>query len=65
MIDYVIDNYKSKAKYINSKQGIRFVSSYKYQMVGHNANGFDNYIELYSLPSSYKCMKIIKTSRGF
>ena len=33
-------------------------------MVGHNAFGFDNYIVLNSLPSSYKCIKIIKTSGG-
>ena len=33
-------------------------------MVGHNAGGFDNYIVLNSLPSLYKSLKIIKTSRG-
>ena len=33
-------------------------------MNGHNASGFDNYIVLNSLPNCYKCIKIIKTSRG-
>ena len=33
-------------------------------MVGHNASGFDNNIVLNSLPSSYKCIKVNKTSRG-
>ena len=33
-------------------------------MVGHNACGFDNYIVINSLLSSYKCIKVIKTSRG-
>ena len=33
-------------------------------MVGDNASGFDNYIVLNSLPSSCKCIKRIKTSRG-
>ena len=33
-------------------------------MFGHNASGFDNYIVLNSLPSSYKCIKVLKTSKG-
>ena len=33
-------------------------------MFGHNASGFDIYIVINSVPSSYKCMKRIKTSRG-
>ena len=64
MIDYVIKNCKGKPKYITDKHNKKIISSYKYQMVGHNASGFDNYIVLNSLPSSYKCIKIIKTSRG-
>ena len=39
------------------------ISSYKYQFVGHNAIGFDNYIVLNSLPKSHTSVKIIKTSR--
>ena len=64
MIIYVIDNYKGKPKYVINADGKEVLSSYNYQMVGHNASGFDNYIVLNSLPSSYKCIKIIKTSRG-
>ena len=64
MIDYVRNKYKGKPKYVANKYGKRVVSSYKNQMVGHNAIGFDNYIVLNSLPNSYKCKKIIKTSRG-
>ena len=33
-------------------------------MVGHNASGFDIYLQLNSLQSSYECVKILKTSRG-
>ena len=40
------------------------LSSYNYQMVGHNASGFDNYIVLKSLPRSYKRLKVVKTPRG-
>ena len=40
------------------------LSSYEYQMVGHYASGFDNYNVVISLPSSYKCINIIKTSIG-
>ena len=46
------------------KKGNRILSSYKYQKVGHNASGFDNHIVLNSLPSSYKCLKKLKTSGG-
>ena len=63
-IYYVINNYKRKPKYVIKRNAARILSSYKYQMVGHNASGFDNYIVLNSLPSSYKCIKIFKTSRG-
>ena len=64
MIDYVINIYEGKTKYVIIKYGKQVLSSYKYQMVGHNASGFDNYSVLNSLPSSYKCIKINKTSRG-
>ena len=63
-IDYVVNNYNSKPNYVIDKYGKQVLSSYKYQMVGHNASGFDKYIVLNSLPNSYKCIKIIKTSRG-
>ena len=40
---------------------------YRYQLIGHNASGFDNATVLTSLPKEYtnKNMKIIKTSGGF
>ena len=34
-------------------------------MVGHNAIGFDNYVDLKSLPKAYTSIKIMKTSRAF
>ena len=40
------------------------IFSYKYQVVGHNASGFDNYIVLNTLPKSYFNNKRLKTSRG-
>ena len=64
MIVYVINIYKVKPKYVIDKHGNRIISSSKYQKVGHNASDFDNYLVLNSLPSSYKCTKIFKTSRG-
>ena len=64
MIDYVTNNYKGKPKYVINKYGKQDLSSYKNQIVGHNASGFQNYIVLNSLPSSYKCVKLIKTPRG-
>ena len=63
MIDYIINNYKGKPKYVFKKHGKRILSWYKYQMIGHNASGLDNYIVLNSIPSSYKCIKIIKTTK--
>ena len=63
MIDFVENNYKGKRKYVVDKYGKQVLSSYKYQMVGHNAPGFDNCIVLNSLPSSYKRIELIKTSR--
>ena len=40
------------------------MSSYKYQIVGHNASGFDNCIVLKTLPKSYTNVKKMKISRG-
>ena len=60
MIDYIIKNYKGKPKFVISKHNKNIISSYKYQTVGHNASGFDKYIALNSLRSSYKCIKKIK-----
>ena len=54
MIDYVIKNYEGKPKYVNDKDGEQELSSNKYQMVGYNASGFDNYSVVKSSPSSYK-----------
>ena len=63
MNDYIINNYKGQSKYISSNYGKLVLSSYQYQTVGHSASGFDNSIVLNSLPNSYKCIKIIRTSR--
>ena len=67
MNKYIIANYKGKPKYFKDKNGEFKISSYRYQLIGHNASGFDNAIVLNSLPKEYtnKNMKIIKTSRGF
>ena len=67
MIKYITTNYKGKPKYSRDKNGEFKMSSYRYQLIGHNASGFDNAIVLNSLPKEYtdKNMKIIKTSRGF
>ena len=64
VIKNVIINYKSKPNYVIMKHGNPRISSYKYQMVGHNASGFDNYTVMNSLPSSHKCIKIFETSYG-
>ena len=50
MIYYIIRNYKNEPKYVIGKHENQVLSSYKYQLVGHNASGFDNYIVLNSLP---------------
>ena len=63
MIEHVVNIYKGKPKYDINKRGNGILSPYKYQMIHHNASGSVNYIVLKSLPSSYKCIKIIKTSR--
>ena len=67
MIKYIIANYKGKPKYFKDKNGEFKISSYRYQLIGHNASGFDNAIVLNSLLKEYtnKNTKIIKTSRGF
>ena len=64
MINFIINNYKGKPKYFKDKNGDYKISSYKYQLIGHNASGFDNAIVLNSLPKTY-FPKIIHTSRGF
>ena len=48
MIDYVINNYKGKPKYLINKYGKQVLSSYKYQLFSHNASGFDIYIVINS-----------------
>ena len=60
MIDFIENKYKGQTKLITIKYGKHVLSSYKYQMVEHNAGGFDNYIVLNSLPMSYKCKKVFK-----
>ena len=63
MINYIIANYKGKPKYYKDKNGDFKLSSYNYQLIGHNAAGFDNAIVLNSLPKTYT-RKVIQTSRG-
>ena len=67
MIKYIISNYEGKPKYFKDKNGEFKISSYRYQLIGHNASGFDNDIVLNSLLKEYtnKNTKIMKTSRGF
>ena len=60
MIDYVVKNYKGEPNYVINRYGKQVLSSYKYQMVGHNASRFDSYIILNSLTSSYNCIKLKK-----
>ena len=62
MIIYVLIVYKGKPKNVINQHGPQILSPYKYQLVGHNASSFDNYILLNSLPSSYNCIKILKSS---
>ena len=57
MIDYVVNIHKGKPKYFIDKHRNRILSSNKYQMVGQNASGFDNYIVLNSVPSWYKVIE--------
>ena len=65
MIKFFVNNYEGEPKIITNKHGKKIISTYKYQFVGQNASGFDNYIVLNSLPKSSATVKIIKTSRGF
>ena len=63
MIDFIVKNYKGKPKFFKNKDGNYKISCFKYQLIAHNASGFDNYIVLNSLPKTY-FPKIIHTSRG-
>ena len=63
MIIFIVKNYKGKPKFFKNKDGDYKISCYKYQLIGHNSSGFDNYIVLNSLPKTY-FPKIIHTSRG-
>ena len=60
MINYVVKNHKGTPKTFTNKYGERKASSYKNQMVGQNASGFDNFILLNSLLKSYTSVKKIK-----
>ena len=64
MIKYIIKIYKGKPKSFKDKNDEFKISSYKYQLIGHNARGFDKAVVLNSLPKEYtnKNLKIIKTS---
>ena len=65
MIKSVTTNYKGQPKNCKDENSEFKLSSYRYQLIGHNASGFDNAIVLSSLPKEYtgKNMKIKKTSR--
>ena len=62
MIDSVTDIYKGQPNYNTNKYGKRVLSSYKYQLDGHNASGFEKFKVLNSLPSWYKRIEKIRTS---
>ena len=64
MINYIVANYKGKPKYFKDKNGNFKISFYKYQLIGHNASGFDNAIALNSLPNTF-FPQVVHTSRGF
>ena len=63
MINFIVKNYKGKPKFFKDKDGNYKISCYKYQLIAHNASGFDNVIVLNSLPKTY-FPKIIHTARG-
>ena len=63
MTNFIVKNYKGKPKFFKDKDGNYKISCYKYQLIAHNASGFDNVIVLNSLPKTY-FPKIIHTSRG-
>ena len=67
MIKYITTNYKGQPNYFKDKNGEFKISSYKYQLIGHNASGFDNAIVLNSLPKEYtdKNKKIIEHLEDF
>ena len=46
----IITIYKGKPKYFKDKNGEFKISSYRYQLIGHNASCFDDAIVLNSLP---------------
>ena len=58
----LLGNIKARRKIPLTSMVNGIPSSYKHQMVGHYASGFDNNIVVISLPSSYKCIKIMKTT---
>ena len=62
MIDSVTVIYKGQPSYNTNKYGKRVLSSYKYQLYGHNASGVEKFKVLNSLPSWYQCIEKIKTS---
>ena len=64
MINYIVANYKGKPKYYKDKNGNFKIFFYKYQLIGHNASGFDNAIVLNSLPNTY-FPQVVHRSRGF
>ena len=63
MINFIVKNYKGKPKFFKHKDGNYKISCYKYQLIAHNASGFDNVIVLNSLPKTY-FPKVIHTSRS-
>ena len=62
MINYVINNYKGTPKIFTDRYERKIVSSFKYQVVGQDSSGFDNYTVSSSLAKSYTKVKILKTS---
>ena len=63
MINFIVKNFKGKPKFFKTKDDDYKISCYKYQLIAHNASGFDNINVLNSLPKTY-FPKIIHTSRG-
>ena len=63
MIKFIVNNYKGKPNYCKDKNNKYKISAYKYQIIGHNASGFDNSIVLNSLPKEF-FPQIRHTSRG-
>ena len=67
MVKYKTTNFKNTPNYFKDKNGEFKISSNRYQLIGHNASGFDNAFVLNSLPKEHtdKKMKIKKPSRGY